>query len=533
MKTDIAKKRLYCAIYTRKSTSEGLERDFTSLDNQRESSESYINSQKSEGWILLPDRYDDGGYTGANTERPALQKLIADIKEGRINCIVVYKVDRLSRSLLDFVKLLELFEKYNVVFVSVTQAFNTNNSMGRLTLNILLSFAQFEREIISERVKDKMGAARKKGKWLGGRTILGYDLDKVNHKLLINEKDAKIVCEIFDLYISEKSFLSVAKILNEKGYLTKRHATKSGDHGGIKFKNTNIHFIVKNVLYIGKVKYNGELYKGTHEAIISDETFNKAQEIIANNRVRRDHSENTHNTGLLSRILRCKACNGIMFHTYTSKKKDRKYRYYVCLNAHKRGYGNCPTKSVNAQHIENAVIESLIKIAGDSELRKGALEEVNKHIREEIEAHDKKTKVLIKDARNLHDKIDNLKETLKTPTENKRELEQELKTLTAKYGEYDRLLTEARLKEMSLGQKIITDRELEQALIVNSPIWETFFPQEKHKVLKLMLKEVDYSGTDAKIGLTLNHGGLKFLYLLLHPELQKDLKPFDRLRASS
>jgi site-specific DNA recombinase len=147
------------------------------LDAQREAAESYINSQKNEGWIALPEKYDDGGYTGANTDRPALQKLIADIKEGKINCVIVYKVDRLSRSLLDFVKLLELFEKYNVVFISVTQAFNTNSSMGRLTLNILLSFAQFEREIISERVKDKMGAARKKGKWLGGRTILGYDLE--------------------------------------------------------------------------------------------------------------------------------------------------------------------------------------------------------------------------------------------------------------------------------------------------------------------------------------------------------------------
>ncbi|MDD5681683.1 MAG: recombinase family protein, partial [Candidatus Omnitrophica bacterium] len=184
MKTDVAKKRFYCAIYTRKSTSEGLDQDFTTLDNQREAAENFINSQKNEGWIILPEKYDDGGYTGANTERPALQKLIADIKEGKINCVIVYKVDRLSRSLLDFVQLLELFEKHNVVFVSVTQAFNTNNSMGRLTLNILLSFAQFEREIISERVKDKMGAARKKGKWLGGPPILGYDIDRANHKLV-------------------------------------------------------------------------------------------------------------------------------------------------------------------------------------------------------------------------------------------------------------------------------------------------------------------------------------------------------------
>ena len=518
-------KRLYCAIYTRKSTSEGLDRDFTSLDNQRESAESYINSQKSEGWILLPDRYDDGGYTGANVERPALRQLITDIKEGKVNCVVVYKVDRLSRSLLDFVQLLELFEKNNVVFVSVTQAFNTNNSMGRLTLNILLSFAQFEREIISERVKDKMGAARKKGKWLGGRPILGYDLDKVNHRIVINEKDAQLVREIFDLYLQKKTLLSVAKILNEKGYLTKRHPTKSGDHGGIRFKASNISHILNNVLYIGKVKYNGELYKGSHDGIISDEVFNKAQEIIAGNRrVRPSRSKNTPNSGLLGSALHCKACDSLMIHTYTSKKDGRKYRYYVCLNAHKRGYASCPTRSVNAQDIENAVVVSLIKIANESELRKEALRDVNGQIQQEIEAHSKEMKTLIKNARGLNEKLEAVKEALKNPDSNKKELELQLKNLTAKHGEYDQLLTEARVKEMMLGQKLITDHELSQALIMNSPIWETLFPQEKNKAVKLMLKRIDYSAVDGKIALTLNHGGLKFIYLLLHPELQKELK---------
>ena len=185
-----------CAIYTRVSTSEGLEKEFTSLDNQRESAESYIQSQKSQGWIALPDRYDDGGYTGANTDRPALQKLISYIKEAKINCVVVYKVDRLSRSLLDFSKLLEFFDQSKVTFVSVTQHFNTNSSMGRLTLNILLSFAQFEREIISERTRDKMGAARKKGKWIGGCVPFGYNLNKETHKLIVNPKEAEIVKEL-------------------------------------------------------------------------------------------------------------------------------------------------------------------------------------------------------------------------------------------------------------------------------------------------------------------------------------------------
>ncbi|MDD5423415.1 MAG: recombinase family protein, partial [Candidatus Omnitrophica bacterium] len=352
-----------------------------------------------------------------------------------------------------------------------------------------------------------------------------YDLDRVNHRIVINEKDAQLVREIFDLYLQKKTLLSVAKILNEKGYLTKRHPTKSGDHGGIRFKASNISHILNNVLYIGKVKYNGELYKGSHDAIVSDEVFNKAQEIIAGNRrVKRDCFGKSPNSGLLGSALHCKACNSLMFHTYTSKKEGRKYRYYVCLNAHKRGYSGCPTRSVNAQDIENAVVVSLIKIANDSELRREALKDVNEQIQKEIEAHDKETKALIKNARGLNEKLEAVKESLKNPNCDKKELDLQLKNLTAKHGEYDQLLTEARVKEMALGQKLITDHELSQALLMNSPIWETLFPQEKCKALKLMVKRIDYSAADGKIVLTLNHGGLKFLYLLLHPELQKELK---------
>ena len=329
MKTD-PKNKIYCAIYTRKSTSEGLDQDFTSLDAQRESAENYIASQKSEGWVMLPTLYDDGGYTGANTDRPALQKLMSDIKNGGINCVVVYKVDRLSRSLLDFTHLLEFFEKYNVVFVSVTQAFSTNTSMGRLTLNILLSFAQFEREIISERTKDKMGAARKKGLWVGGIPILGYDLDRINHKLVINPKEAAIVRELFDIYIKEKSLLRTAVILNEKGYRRKTYTPPKGKTmGGQKFQTTTVQYIVKNITYTGKIKYAGVMYPGLHKLIISEETFQKAQEILANNRIRREKVGYSKNAALLSDILRCKACGKVMFHTYTMRGKY-KYHYYVC-----------------------------------------------------------------------------------------------------------------------------------------------------------------------------------------------------------
>ena len=370
------KKKINCAIYTRVSTSEGLEQEFTSLDNQRESAESYIQSQKSEGWMLFPERYDDGGFTGANTERPALQKLLTDIKEGKINCVVVYKVDRLSRSLLDFSQLLEFFDQNNVTFVSVTQAFNTNTSMGRLTLNILLSFAQFEREIISERTRDKMGAAKKKGKWVGGRPGLGYDIDKVNHKLVVNQDEAKIVREIFDLYLEKRSLLSVAMALNEKNYKTKSYtAAKGNKFGGIKFKSTGVQLIVKNALYTGRVSYRGQLYPGEHERIVSDEIFKVAQEIIANNRRERKIAGTTKNMGLLNNILRCKVCESTMYCVYSMKGKN-KYNYYLCMNAQKRGYKNCPTCLVAAQVMENKFMEFLRKITKDPRIEAKAWEEL-------------------------------------------------------------------------------------------------------------------------------------------------------------
>ena len=359
-----------CAIYTRVSTSEGLEQEFTSLDNQRESAESYIQSQKSQGWIALPDRYDDGGYTGANTDRPALQKLISDIKENKINCVVVYKVDRLSRSLLDFSKLLEFFDQSKVTFVSVTQHFNTNSSMGRLTLNILLSFAQFEREIISERTRDKIGAAKKKGKWIGGCVPLGYNLNKETHKLIVNHKEEELVKKLFELYLKERSLLSVAKIANQKGYRTKiRYLANEKAGGGVKFSNTSIVKILNNVHYLGKVKYQGTLYPGEQERILDDETFMKVQEALRSHPGKRKcRAPVGKKIALLSRILRCSACNSSMYLAYCVKDKKVRYSHYVCLNSKKRGTEECPTKQVNTGLMDAKVLECLRKVSKDQRL---------------------------------------------------------------------------------------------------------------------------------------------------------------------
>src|SRR5262249_40993639 len=260
-----------CAVYTRKSTEEGLNQEFNSLDAQREAGEAYIKSQTHAGWTCLPDHYDDGGYTGASMERPALQRLLADIARGQVDCVVVYKVDRLSRSILDFARMMETFDTHQVAFVSVTQQFNTATSMGRLVLNVLLSFAQFERDLIPERTRDKIAAARRKGKWAGGLPILGYDVDPVSHKLVVNVEEAARVRAIYELYWREQNLAWVVEELNQRGWVNKRWRTRKGhERGGKPFAKSSLHQLLTRVTYVGKIRYKKEVHAGEHAAIVEE-----------------------------------------------------------------------------------------------------------------------------------------------------------------------------------------------------------------------------------------------------------------------
>jgi site-specific DNA recombinase len=263
-----------CAVYTRKSTEEGLDQEFNSLHAQREAAEAYIKSQRHLGWTLLPDPYDDGGFTGGNIERPALKRLLEDIEARRVDCVMVYKVDRLSRSLLDFARLMDLFEQRSVSFVSVTQQFNTTTSLGRLTLNILLSFAQFERDIIGERTRDKMSAARRRGKWVGGTPVLGYDLDPRGGRLMVNEGEAGRVREIFRLYARYRSLAMLVAELHRRAWTTKSWTTKHGSaHAGSLFDKATLLRLLTNAIYIGKVEHKETMYPGEQPAIIEPELW--------------------------------------------------------------------------------------------------------------------------------------------------------------------------------------------------------------------------------------------------------------------
>lgn len=371
-----------CAIYTRKSTEEGLEQDFNTLDAQREAGESLIASQRGEGWVASPERYDDGGFTGANMDRPALKRLMEDVKAGVVNCIVVYKVDRLSRSLLDFARIMDILEKHGATFVSVTQQFNSSSSLGRLTLNMLLSFAQFEREMISERTRDKMHAARRKGKWVGGNVVLGYDLAPQGRGLIINDAEAPRVREIYQIYLRSGSLIPVVEELARRGWTMKRWTTREGrTRGGAPFNKTTLHNLLTNVAYTGQIRFKGELLPGEHEAIVEADTFNQVQEQLNRNGRRGGRNVGNKYLGLLKGLVRCGSCGAGMTHTYV-KKKDTVYRYYVCITAHKQGWNVCPTKSVSAPSLEDAVVENLRRFALQPEILSGVLRKLEEIRRE-------------------------------------------------------------------------------------------------------------------------------------------------------
>ena len=338
--------KVRCAIYTRKSSEEGLDMEFNSLDAQREACAAYVLSQKPEGWVAVADRYDDGGISGGTLERPALKRLIADIEFGKVDVVVVYKIDRLSRSLMDFAKLVEVFERRGVTFVSVTQSFNTTTSMGRLTLNILLSFAQFEREVIGERIRDKVAASRRKGMWMGGYVPLGYRVE--NRKLLVNDEEAASVRMIFERFVKLGSIKLLMRELQAAGIRSRR---------GYMLDKGALYKLLNNRVYIGEAVHKGEAYPGEHEAIISADLWQRAHAIMGESPRMRANQTRLSGPSLLRGLIF--SPNGDAMSPSHTRKGDRLYRYYVTQSVLKRGPGTCPVGRIPAAEIETAVIEQL------------------------------------------------------------------------------------------------------------------------------------------------------------------------------
>jgi len=464
-----------CAIYTRVSI-EALEHEFNSLDAQRESAENFIKSQKHNGWQLLPDHYDDDGFSGSNTERPALKRLLSDVEAGKIDIILLYKMDRLSRSLLDFMNMSEFFEQHNVSFVSVTQDINTSTSSGRMMLNILMAFGQYEREIIADRVRDRTAGAKRRGKYCGGTPVLGYNPDKETKKLKVNKNEAKIVREAFELYNKLASANDVARILNEKGYHTKEWRNRKGKiHPGGEFKADMVYRMLNNPIYIGKVVYKDKTYNGEHSAIIDLGLWDKAQKTLKANLMSSGRKQRTAAVPFKG-LLKCGYCGGAMGITYTgSVKKGVRYYYYLCNKDTKRVESECPLVRVPAGDLDRIIIRKMGEVLCSPAFitrTVGAVREYYLDRRNDLENQ-------LKDVLTT---IARLREKIAKPNHSKNELT----TLRGEFREADgkrKMLAEA----IRATEQKISCRDIINALSSLETIWEELFPAERYRLAHLLI----------------------------------------------
>ena len=497
-----------CAIYTRKSTEEGLQQEFNSLDAQREASEAFIASQKQEGWQTITDHFDDGGYTGGNMERPALKRLLAAVEARTVDCIVVYKVDRLSRSLLDFSRIIEILDRNNVSFVAVTQQFNTTSSLGRLTLNILLSFAQFEREIISERTRDKMSAARRKGKWIGGHPVLGYDIDPKGGRIIVNPAEADQVRTLFDLYIAKGSTLPVLQETQRIGLVSKQWTTEDGKvRGGKPFTRGSLHATLTNVLYTGMVDHKGVLYSGEHDRIVEQNTWDRAHEILRRNGNDKGATVRNKLGALLRGLLFCIPCGTPMMHTYTMRKSKR-YRYYVCYNAQQQGWQNCATKSVSAQAIETAVLDSVRRIGTDPKLAEAVAAEALDQVARRRRDLDQQFATLKCSLRQRNHAL--AREAADTSVDSGARFDR-LVGLQKEIETTERQLAELAAERKFLDSERINAQDLKRTLAEFDAIWSSLITREQEQLIQLLVAKIGYDGRSGKVTVTFCSTGAKKL----------------------
>jgi site-specific DNA recombinase len=483
-----------CAIYTRVSTEDQAAKDFNSLQAQREAAEAYVLSQRSEGWTALASRYDDAGISGATLERPGLKRLLADVDAGLVDCIVVYKYDRLSRSMLDFLQMLDLFKKRGVSFVSVSQRFDTSTPVGEMTLNILLSFAQFERQIIAERTRDKIRAARRHGRWTGGMPPLGYRVAAEGGKLVPDEIEAEQVREIFNLYIELRSTLAVAQELTRRGARRKSWTTKTGKaREGREWNAANLHRLLTDSIYIGRQKLGSETFPGLHKGIVPKPVFDQVQRILGENRRTSGASLRNRHGALLRGILRCAACDAAMTHAFT-ERRGKAFRYYRCTNAIKGG--TCSTRSVPALKIEAFVVEQICRIGTDPALRDETFRQVQAQLAAEARGRRAESKRIEGDLAAARAEIDRLTNAVTRADGAAAD------ALMAKLAE-----AQERIVGLERRQRELADQPENRAIDVDavgralhefSELWAVLLAPERERVVRLLIEHLDYDGATVK-----------------------------------
>jgi site-specific DNA recombinase len=449
--------------------------------------ESYIASFASEGWTALPTDYSDAGITGGTMERPGLQQVLMDIEAGKIDVVVIYRLDRLSRSLRDFLNMMEKFDQRKVSFASVTERIDTTSSAGRLFLNMILAFAQFEREVAAERIRDKIAAAKRKGKYVGGRPLLGYDVDREKMRLVVNQGEATLVRHIFQRFCQVGSCMKVAHELNAKGHRMKAWTSRKGRAmGGGTWLKTDVHHLLTNRRYIGQVVHKGERFPGEHEAIIDRKTWDRVQSILGQNRRYRANQTRSTTAAILKGILRCGCCDAAMVPTYTVRRGKR-YCYYLCHAAGKNGHDSCEVKSVAAGQIEGVVFTHLKDIFADPEMVARTFRATREQTAVDHEAVGRERATVEKRLADLKKAIGRLVRAVDGKAEGA--LSAELRSLNDEYADAEKRLAELAAKPG--GQDgLPSEQDVAQAMRTIEPLWEELFPAEKERIVRLLVETV-------------------------------------------
>jgi len=479
-----------CAIYTRVSTEDQASKEYSSLDAQREMAAAYITSQRHEGWVAIEDRYDDPGYSGATTKRPALQRLLADIEAGQVDCVVAYRYDRVSRSLLDFLQLLEFLKKHQVGFVSIAERFDTSTPHGEMALNMVLSVAQCERRIIGQRTRDKIHAARRRGRWTGGTPVLGYDTAPEGGRLLVNEGEAEQVRAIFQLFVEVASLIPVSQELNRRGWTTKARKP---------WTRVTLRTMLTNPLYIGRQKLGAETFPGEHDAVVPRKLFDQVQRLLANSRSTGSAGARNGHGFLLRGLIRCAACDAAMTPGW-SRSRARLYKYYRCVHAEKNGHAVCPTKSVKADKVEAFVVGEIKRIGADPALQQAVFEQALAQVKAQRRGIKAEAKRLERELVTAHADVERLVGAVSRVTGPAADaIAAELAREQERVGTLESRQREVEAEIAALGKQDIDREAVASALQAWDELWSVLLVPERERVLKLLVDRIDYGGGTLQI----------------------------------
>ena len=501
---------LRVAIYTRKSVDKPGGSEFGSIDAQRAAVEAYGQSQSVNGWQALPTRYDDLGISGATTDRPALQRLLADIDGGQVDVVAVYRLDRISRSQRDFVGLLERFEAAGITFVSITEHFDTTTPHGRFTLGILIQVAQLEREVTAERIRDKVRESRRQGYWHGGFIPLGYE--RKDKALVVHKAEAKRVRGIFETYVeSGGSIMATLDALAQRGWRHKTWRTKAGKTlGGGPFTKATLRKLLGSVLYRGQLDVDGEVCEGKHDAIIDEPLWDEVQALLASAKPEKASRPRNKGGALLAGLVRCGVCGATMGHHFTGKK-DRRYHSYVCATIQKRGAKACPGSRVPMGELDAFVVDKIQAIGSDPELVAETVAAAHAALKDRGPAIRAELKALRDQRAKLEDEQQRLVDAIAAGTNGSAPVQGRLDATETALAELDAQAVDLRAQLAALKSATIDEADLRAALEGFTPVWDELFPAERARIAQLLIQEVTVAARTGDISLTFRPAGIRSL----------------------